>query len=171
MKITEKLIQNINSLYDDDSLKLTTNFFIIFSRFEFALKESIAFANLRNGKIEADWSKFVSTIKTEFNQKKTSELADAVNYILSSPPRHQTLTDGVLNWVNRPDEPTKPEINKLEQYIRDIRNNLFHGSKFNYILERDVSRDPQLLSSALIVLEEWLSLSETIKELFLRDLE
>lgn len=171
MKITEKLIQNINSLYDDDSLKLTTNFFIIFSRFEFALKESITFANPRNGKVEADWSKFVSTIKMEFNQKRTSELADAVNYILNCAPRHQTLTDGVLNWVNRPDEPTKPEINKLEQYIRDIRNNLFHGCKFNNILERDVSRDPQLLSSALIVLEEWLSLSETIKELFLRDLE
>jgi hypothetical protein len=59
------------------------------------------------------------------------------------------------------------EINKLNLSIRDIRNNLFHGGKFNGNYQEDVSRNYILLKNSIIILDEWLSLNETVKQNFL----
>jgi hypothetical protein len=127
---------------------------------------------LKNGngnKAEANWDLFTSDIRVHFNKKKNTELSDAVNYILAHPPRIQKYIDGQIAWQNRIFN-NQPEINRLSQSIRDIRNNLFHGGKFTGRYEQDASRNVKLLKSAMIILDEWLLLSEPVKRAFLSSL-
>ena len=77
------------------------------------------------------------------------------------------IDDGKLGWRDRTFNPNDPEINKLSLSIRDIRNNLFHGGKFNGNYQADISRNYILLKNAIIILNDWLSLSDQVRHNFL----
>jgi hypothetical protein len=72
----------------------------------------------------------------------------------------------MLGWRDRVFENNTPDINKIGQHIRDIRNNLFHGSKFTSRYEPDISRDYKLIFCCQIILNEWLNLSPDIEAIF-----
>jgi hypothetical protein len=164
--ITNRFIEGFNKKITVEGLNLITEFFIIFSRFEYALKKS-NFANYNNnGPVLANWDGFVTSIAPSFNYEKNDELKDAVKYLMQYPPRMQVIDNGQLSWRERVFQTNVPSINKLCLSIRDIRNNLFHGGKFNGRYERDVSRNYLLLKSSITVLNDWLGLNKNVRDEF-----
>ncbi len=146
---------------------MVVEFFITFARFECALKSSIEFANGNGDRVEANWGKFASSIRDSFNPHENKELKDAVDYMIQHPPKIQILLDGELKWRDRVFQPNEPQIHKICQHLRDIRNNLFHGGKFQGNYQEDVSRNYILLNNSIIILNEWLNLDSNVKRNFL----
>jgi hypothetical protein len=167
MNSINQFLATYEQSFDSDGRKLISDFFITFSRFECALKLSITFANTRNNKVEASWDKFLSTIRVSFNKRKTKELETAVDYVLQKPPKVQTLFEEQITWTERTFVEDVPEINRLGLHIRDVRNNLFHGGKFDGRFIPEVSRNYVLLKSAILILAEWLESEENVKKNFL----
>lgn len=164
---TKTFIQQLNRTITVEGQALMIEFFITFSRFECALKTS-NFANGSEDKVSANWDAFVSEIKPTFSKEKDPQLQQAVNYIIQNPPKIQMIDGGQLGWRERVFQNTEPEINKLSLSIRDIRNNLFHGGKFNGSYQEDISRNYILLKSSIVILNEWLSLNDNVKRNYLK---
>ncbi len=147
-------------------------FFIAFSRFEYALKvEGFSNGNLDN--VSANWDQFARSIRGSFQPDRTPELQAAVNYLHDSPPRKQIIQGGTkLGWSPSRYPENTPLIHELLLSIRTVRNNLFHGAKFQEVFHEDhsSSRNQQLLQSSLIVLEECLRLSTTVRRTFFAEI-
>lgn len=167
MTTTQQFITHFDDHFDNKGRKLISDFFITFSRFECALKNSITYANARKGKVEANWDKFTKSIRARFNKSRTKQLNTAVSYIIDNPPKIQTINQNQITWIDRQFPVNEPDINKLGQHIRDIRNNLFHGGKFNGTFQCDVSRNYQLLKNSMVILDEWLTLNASVQDNFL----
>ncbi|NWG38878.1 MAG: hypothetical protein HXY27_02775 [Hydrogenophilaceae bacterium] len=60
----------------------------------------------------------------------SKDLKEAIDFILGAPPKKQMIRNGVIKW-----EESKPttdsKADELLIYVRRVRNNLFHGGKFN----------------------------------------
>ena len=107
---------------------LATKLFQVFSRTEYALKAS-GF-NKGDGPAEANWQQFASAIEDSIANPQSEELKEAIDFIFNAPPKKQMISSGVIDWkVVEPD--TNSRADKLLQYVRRVRNNLFHGGKFN----------------------------------------
>jgi hypothetical protein len=150
--------------------ELVNEFFVAFSRFEYALKATIAYAKGNNGKVEPNWDRFISDVRDDFDKTKSKELTEAVDFLLNNPPRIQILIHDSISWTDRVFSINTRDINKLSLHIRDIRNNLFHGGKFNGDFQRDVSRNYILINSALIVINELVILRDDVRNNFLSDI-
>lgn len=164
--ITKGFIEKLNETITVEGQNLMTEFFITFSRFECALKAS-NFANGDNDRVTANWDTFIASISKAFNLDKTEELKTAVDYLIQNPPRVQSLDNGKLSWRDRNFQLNAPLINKLSLSIRDVRNNLFHGGKFNGNYQKDISRNFILLKNSIIILNKWLELSDIVRQNYL----
>lgn len=162
---SKEFIENLNRSITIEGQIVMNEFFITFSRFEYALKSS-NFVNTDNGKVMANWDTFTQSISNSFNTEKNQTLKKAIEYLLDNPAKLQIIHNGQLGWENRVFQANTPLINKLSITIRDIRNNLFHGGKFNDNYEEDVSRNFLLLKYSITVLNEWLDLNINVKENF-----
>ena len=167
--LTKFFLKKVESSITTEGRKLIEEFFITFSRFECALKNSIEFAKGNEARVDANWDKFINSIAKDFAYDKDPELKSAVEFLLQKPPKIQNLENDRLNWRNRVFEANTLDITKLCLHIRDIRNNLFHGGKFNGNYERDVSRNYQLLQASLRILNDWLTYNVDIKDKFSSD--
>jgi hypothetical protein len=165
--ITKRFIEKLNETVTIEGQNLMIEFFITFSRFECALKAS-NFANVNNEKVNANWDAFVASIAATFNIEKSAGLKVAVEYLIQNPPRIQSLDNGQLSWRDRPFQKNVTPLTRLNLSIRDIRNNLFHGGKFNGNYQEDISRNFILLKNSIIILNEWLELSETVRNNYLQ---
>src|SRR5436190_14601447 len=114
---------------------LATDFFKKFSRGEFALKAG----NFHKGvdrAAEADWERFALSIENTLSDQELSKpeaamLKEAVEFLLNEPPKKQYI-DNNGNLEFRPNEPDhKSRADLILLYVRRVRNNLFHGAKFN----------------------------------------
>lgn len=138
-------------------------FFYWFSRFEYALKKA-GYTKPGQEIAEPDWDGFANKElgKAFFNNIKAEPTADI---LFTKAPRKQiVLSDGKLDWCPKaPDFPHRPNsVQNLFEYIRRVRNNLFHGGKVPF----DSDRDVKLINAALFVLEEALKKSTKVKEAF-----
>lgn len=163
---TKTFIDSLNNTITSEGQTLILDFFITFSRFECALKTSNFCAGDAD-KVSANWDAFIATIRAAFDKNKNTQLDQAVGYLIRNPPRIQMINNGQLGWRDRVFSQNEPEIKKLSLSIRDIRNNLFHGGKFNGNYETDISRNYILLKDSIIILNEWLALSEAVRNNFL----
>lgn len=69
-------------------------------------------------------------LRTSLKTPPTPEVHQAIEYILKEPPKKQFIVNGSIEWRDiAPQSNSNAEI--LFQYIRRVRNNLFHGGKFN----------------------------------------
>ena len=164
---TKSFIEKLNKTITIEGQTLMLDFFITFSRFECALKTS-NFATGDAERVSANWDTFIASIRPTFNKDKSAELKQAVDYLIQHPPRIQMFEHGQLGWRERIFQNNDHEINKLSLSIRDIRNNLFHGGKFNGNYQEDISRNYILLKNSIIILNDWLSLSEPVRVNFLQ---
>jgi hypothetical protein len=166
MENTEKLLEYFKTR--PEGKDLIFNFFITFARIEFSLKNSrkLLFGNNKGG--QPNWDSFINRLNN-FNSERTNDIKSAVDYILTHPPQKQVVKNGQIEFIDARVTQSS-DLVKLNIYIRRIRNNLFHGGKFQGKYIPDVSRNSILLTSALIIMNEWVNLDSEIKELFCSDI-
>lgn len=113
---------------DDELHLLAFEFFRVFSRFEYALKA--AGFHKGTGPAEANWDLFATEIEIRIKNIHPGSAAEAVAFLLAEPPKKQFIGAAGLEWKNTP--ANQGSLAKdLFTYVRRVRNNLFHGGKFN----------------------------------------
>lgn len=155
-KLDEKLMNPLDQLSFD--------FFREFSRCEYCLK-AVGLREPGRKDPTADWGAFASEITPLLENPDTPELQAAVAYYSDNPPKKQTAReDGFLDWQNVvPDHKSKTEL--ILKLICRVRNNLFHGGKFNgYWFEPQRSED--LLKHALVILNACINRHERVSEAY-----
>ena len=108
--------------------KTAAQFFQVFSRMEYALKASGY--NNGDGAAEANWKKFALAVASSVNSPSSDEISEAITFLLKEPPKKQFIVSGALEWRDALAN-TGNTADDLFVYIRRVRNNLFHGGKFN----------------------------------------
>ena len=152
------------------SRELLLDFFLTFSRFEFGLKAS-GFVNAEGVRAVApipakpDWDSFSDSIQESFQTEHSPELADACRYLLSDPPRRQVVWRQNVFWETQA-RGGDSEVRYLLRLVRSIRNNLFHGGKYDIEVHEDELRTERLLMSGLVVQRECSRLSERVRVAF-----
>jgi len=150
-------LNNISSEY----MNLCSDFLMLYSRFEYALKESGYLQG--RGNAMASMKDFLTNIEDHFNPEVDNNLNHSVNYILNHPPRKQMKLDERLVW--RDQEFNGSLIQELGEYVRRIRNSLMHGAKFHGQI-REGGRNWRLLTSAMFIVEHWINLDDSVRDSF-----
>ncbi|GAA4778833.1 hypothetical protein [Novosphingobium ginsenosidimutans] len=150
-----------NSDLDD----LANRFFQLFSRAEGALKAS---GRLKMGKNnpEADWGTYGAEIdgSLEAAMYEDAELKAAIDYYIDSPPLKQVLKAGETVFEKRPLTSTT-KTGELLLYVCRVRNNLFHGAKFNGHWF-DPERSRVLLNHGIVIISRSIELSDDVRSCF-----
>ncbi len=136
-----------NAELDDLAFK----FFKLFAQYEYFLKKEGFFIPIRN-KIIVDWDSFANNVVGKKFMELLGEDSISAEYILKNPPKAQVVENGVVVWkeVNN----NEANIQALFGHIGRVRNNLFHGGKFNGTWF-DPARSSLLLKHSLTVLERF----------------
>lgn len=159
----------LHSLTGDDG-DIVLRFFVIFSRFEYALKQS---GFVKTGGYDSampDWDTFADKISNGLGDDSLDlAFIDARARLFHTPPQKQTVTTrgGSLHWRKNIQGPTESDARYLLRLVRDVRNNLFHGGKYpDGIISDQSLRNKVLLQDCLTVLETCLSLDTEVKRFF-----
>lgn len=154
------------------SRDLLLEFFLVFARFEYALKNSAFVQPGRSRRnetapsAEPNWRAFASSIAGLFTKGHTPDLEQACEYILINPPMRQVLINGDVAWDTTGPNLSLSETERLLFLVRRVRNNLFHGGKFSNEAFEDSDRQRRLLNGSLLVLNECLRVSPRVKSAF-----
>ena len=144
----------MQEFYKGELKELVYEFFLRFSRFEFALKESnYVKANNHSDVAEVHWNKIIH----EF--EKNYVIDDIEIELLQKPPMKQVYVNNELEWVGFNFPNNASDLKKLTFALRTMRNNLFHGGKFGHQSWDDPARVTFVLSSGLHCLDKISSLS------------
>jgi hypothetical protein len=150
------------------------DFFLTFSRFEFALKTTGFFRPRHQRRrqrnepdeypdAEPDWNAFATSIEGSFRPDADPDLETACTYILQHPPDREVVANSNLMWETRGPAEGLPEITRLLLAVRWVRNNLFHGAKFSPV-HGDAERNRKLIKSSLVILKGCLAVSSKVRE-------
>lgn len=142
--------------------ELSLQVFRTFARCEYALKAA-GFHN-GEGKAEANWRGFALSIEDLFVEPLTPALKAAVDYILAHPPKKQIIKNDLLEWEAAPPE-TDSRADLVLLYVRRVRNNLFHGGKFNGHWF-DPERSEVLLRHSLQILTSSIQHSDRVRQAY-----
>jgi hypothetical protein len=147
--------------------RLAWEFFVFFSRFEYALKRNQRFLRPGTGDAEANWDRFASDFNAAFLALDQPPLHAAVDFYQASAPRKQLRSDGSMSWSEPQSwDKREPLLIWLLRVVRTVRNNLFHGGKFPLIPISDPSRDRDLLIHAIAILAACLRLDGLTERIF-----
>jgi hypothetical protein len=141
-------------------------FFVLFSRFEYALKRVDDFLMPNDGEAKANWDRFGTQVNTDF-PVNDPHVAAAIAFYMADPPRRQVRVNGALDW-SAPEARVgnEPLLIWLFRAIRVVRNNLFHGGKFPNFVFSDPSRNGALLRHAIVILATALPLDARVNAMF-----
>jgi len=157
-----QITKEIQSMIPKKDRELVFQFFVVFSRFEYALKSAglVKMGKTKAGenpkppkKVEADWDRFADECDVQFNPASSPELKHACDYFQAHPPQKQSFEAGTLGWKETPSKAGLTYLNRLLLSVRRVRNNMFHGGKFPLNAEEGDGRNVMLLQYALVVLE------------------
>lgn len=142
--------------------QLAERLFLVFSRTEYALKAS-GFNN-GDGPAEVNWRNFAIAVENLIQDPSSKELIEAIEFFLNAPPKKQVIVGGVIQWeVSVPQ--TDSCADKLLVYVRRVRNNLFHGGKFNGHWF-DPERSEPLLRHSLTILLSCVEFVPSVREAY-----
>lgn len=140
---------------------LANDFFRDFARYEYCLKRVGLRKESRNAK--ACWKRYAAEVKGVFSNA-TGEVEAAINYFKESPPHKQVVENGELEWSDRlPDHNNDSELILL--LICRVRNNLFHGGKFNGRWF-EPERSENLIRNALVILRACKEYHSRVREAY-----
>ena len=142
--------------------ELACEFFAVYSRFEFALKECGFRRPGRNGVAEPYWDKFASEIAEPFSNIQDQDFAEAAKYLLDEPPMRQVIENNTLTWRSLVFENGASPAQSVLLAVRTVRNNLFHGGK--HTPHSPQGRDQKLVKACLTVLEVCLPLHGQLRD-------
>ncbi len=133
--------------------KLAFSFFKLFAQYESSMKECGFFRVDKRGQIILDWDRFANEVIGQNFRDDLGKDASAANYILHDPPMKQSINaEGKIIWKKVPNN--DKTVQTLFGHICRIRNNLFHGAKFNDTWF-DPERSKTLLEKGLLILEHY----------------
>lgn len=144
--------------------QLSLEVFREFARCEYALKA----AGFRSGgnNVSADWRAFADTVDPQLAHPRDPDVAAAIDYLLRHPPKKQVLRGGQLAWDDTPPQ-SASHADLVLAYVRRVRNNLFHGGKFNgHWFEPQ--RSTELLAHSLCILRYVVQANERVREAYKR---
>ena len=134
--------------------ELVFEFMWKFSAFECAMKRVGCYTPLdKDGPVSASWDLYANRLK-EIQPDWSPSFLEAAGAIVKLAPKQQTVTDGKLGWspVVRGDGESYARF--ALRLVCTVRNNLFHGGKYQDGLALEVARNKALLEAALAVLTE-----------------
>jgi hypothetical protein len=131
------------------NLDLASEFFFKFARFAYALKP--AGYSSRKGRAEPDWQMLSQKLEDYFLNPRNPQLTEAITYFIEEPPNIQMVSHDQL--VREEVTAAEPLLaDRVLQYVRRIRNNLFHGGKFRGHVFADPERSEILMRYGLVIL-------------------
>ncbi|MGH8771200.1 MAG: hypothetical protein ACRD8U_24160 [Pyrinomonadaceae bacterium] len=158
---------SIRRIADSEDRKLAWYFFVFFSRFEYALKRHSQYLMPGTGDAQPNWDRFASDHATKFDPTSTPALGIAIKYFKTSPPRKQLRNNGEMSWSEPiQHDGREPLLVWLLRVVRIVRNNLFHGGKFLMLPVSDPSRDRNLITNAVVILDACLKLDPSVNSKF-----
>lgn len=144
---------------------LSMDLFRTFARCEYALKAAGFYVG-RND-VKADWRTFANSIGNALDDALDPALSTSIDYIRNHPPRKQVIRDERLDW-----DDTAPEAasnaDLLLAYVRRVRNNLFHGGKFNGQWF-EPERSTHLLTHSLCILQQVIEMNPRVRDAYHSD--
>lgn len=142
--------------------ELAFNFFTEFARCEYCLKAVGLRKNTRDA--QPNWRAFAVEVVDLFENPQRDELKTAINYFITHPPKKQIVLDDHLDWDQQlPSHKSKADL--VLQLICRVRNNLFHGGKFNdHWFEPQ--RSEELIRFGLIVLKACIENHPSVQEAY-----
>lgn len=141
---------------------LAFRFFKLFAQYEWALKAmGHVFAHRQTGAAMGDWNSFCNASGAQVLTLQQADARAAIEYLFTTPPKLQVYVDGKLDW--RPVSGGPHTAQALFGHIRRIRNNLYHGGKFNGVwLEPE--RNGELIRHALAILASLLEEDDQLRQ-------
>lgn len=138
---------------DNELDQLAFSFFKLFAQYESSLKENGFFVSGGNKKVIVDWDRFANEVIGNNFINDLGDKAEFANYILQEPPKRQSVNEeGNIVWQAVSNE--NKSVQSLFGHISRVRNNLYHGAKFNGSWF-DPDRSKRLLESSLEILERF----------------
>jgi hypothetical protein len=142
--------------------ELVCEFFAVFSRFEFSLKETGNCREIR-GLVEPAWWGYAEKVAELVTVEPGSPLEEAISYLCDEPPLFQLSAH---RWGHR----ALHGICRFEQAIdaaKQVRNNLFHGGK--HTQHSPSGRDNRLVKSSLTILYACLEADAEIRDVYIQN--
>lgn len=142
--------------------ELVCEFFAIFSRVEFSLKE-LGYSRNERGVVSPAWWRFSGDMANNMNVEAGSELDEAINYLYKEPPLVQV---GARDW--QPQElHGEGKIEKAIDAACRVRHNLFHGGK--HTPHSPPGRDQKLVESAKTLLLACVGSCQRLQEVYVQN--
>jgi len=142
---------------------LLLRFFVVFSRFEYALKKTNYW--LFPGKVQPDWDRFGREFSFPVELADNSVLK-AIEYFKEQPPKKQVYRNNGLDFDDIVFSAKDTDKEKLVKYVKTVRNNLFHGGKYPLIYQEDPSRNPKLIEACVTLLLFFLEHNKSVCDEF-----
>lgn len=132
--------------------KLACEYFLFFSKLEYALKESKYKKKRSNNDnaAEVDWEKFKAKAESCVTKESLKRLTTEAVYFIDEPPKKQ-IVDAPY-W----DEISVSSVSQIIAACKRARNNLFHGGK-SADSGSDEDRNKKLLQGAIDILRHIIS--------------
>jgi hypothetical protein len=141
---------------------LAYKFFREFARYEYCLKA--VGLRKKSSSAQANWSVYAAEVTHVFDNPQNQYLIEAIDYLMKYPPKKQIVENNELRWDNKlPDHTSKAELTLL--LICRIRNNLFHGGKFNGQWF-EPERSEYLMQHGLVVLKACAENHQKVREAY-----
>ena len=138
----------------DHLRELCIEYFFMFSRFEYALKENGFLKKSRYENAEPDWKKFVEEYSSVYYP------SDEARNLMNSPPDRHIVRDECCQWEEIDFANFSSDLDKVVFILKTIRNNLFHGGKNSHADWDNLERNSFLGRNAISVLGSLAELSE-----------
>ncbi len=142
---------------------LVCEFFAVFSRFEYALKETGFCVAGRYGAAMPNWIGFQERIGTKLSSYDNIEVKRAIRFLTANPPQVQKVVEGRAVF-QADDLRGDNDGERAIEATRRVRNNLFHGGKHTPHSPRE--RDEKLVRCSRLVLQTCLELHPDLKAEF-----
>ncbi len=133
---------------------LVLDFLVTFARFEYALKRA-GYLLGNEQSVSPDWDKFAKEL-ADADELSLAPVFESSEYLEASPPMKQIKSKNSVGWVRL--NPMKTRIESLLFDVRTVRNNLFHGGKFEIMSVEEPARNERLIRSCLAALDNILEL-------------
>ncbi len=143
---------------------LAFDFFREFARCEYCLKAVGLRENERDAK--ANWGAFAGEVREVLDAPQSLQTKAAVEYYLAKPPKKQIVQNGFLDWDPKlPHHKHQAEL--ILRLVCRVRNNLFHGGKFNGRWF-EPQRSEELLTYGLVILRECIEAHPRVREAYVQ---
>lgn len=151
----------MNAEKDRELDRLAFEFLKLFARYEYALKMMGYVGQYSNGNIFADWDRFANEVGRCILDEPSTCVKEAIEYLYNKPPKRQVLKNGLVEWEEVNASERSAQI--LFRHIRRVRNNLFHGGKFNGRWFAP-DRSETLMRHSITVLKALISKNDNLKQ-------